>query len=226
MSDLKEVYYDMIDQTAPALLTLHKWITIGRGTRILTHCPYKGYSDNPYTTIRDFVWIGYNCIIQMGVTLGHACFIGAGSVVTKDCDEFGIYVGNPASLLRKRGGAEMLRTLCAKKMAETSGLVPDHRLDWPLITDKDVRRLFKLPRKVVEVDDPAYKLDKYFRGLQMGNPDYSNFTIWKVLEAYEFDVEKIKNGQKKLKRRRMSSKPPEISEGEWAEKVEEEIRGE
>lgn len=41
-------------------------------------------------------WIGMNCIILKGVTIGNNTVIGAGSVVKDNCDENSIYAGNPA----------------------------------------------------------------------------------------------------------------------------------
>ncbi|WP_316736884.1 acyltransferase [Pedobacter aquatilis] len=51
--------------------------------------------------ISDDVWIGANCVITAGVTLGKHSIIGAGSVVTKDIPEFSIAVGNPAKVIKK-----------------------------------------------------------------------------------------------------------------------------
>ena len=52
------------------------------------------------TTIGDFVSIGSNATI-LPVNIASGIVIGAGSVVTKDLSEQGIYAGNPARLLRK-----------------------------------------------------------------------------------------------------------------------------
>ena len=51
--------------------------------------------------VSDGCWIGANVTILPGVTIGKGCIIGAGSVVTKDCEPNSIYVGAPAKLLRK-----------------------------------------------------------------------------------------------------------------------------
>jgi len=48
------------------------------------------------------VWIGANCMILPGVTIGDGTVIGAGSVVTKDIPEFSIAVGSPAKVIRSR----------------------------------------------------------------------------------------------------------------------------
>jgi len=52
--------------------------------------------------IEDDVWIGANCVILPGVTIGRGAVIGAGSVVTKSVPAYSIYVGNPAHFLRLR----------------------------------------------------------------------------------------------------------------------------
>jgi acetyltransferase-like isoleucine patch superfamily enzyme len=50
--------------------------------------------------IGEDTWIGNNAIIMANV--GNKCIIGAGSVVTKDIEDFSIAVGNPAKVMRKR----------------------------------------------------------------------------------------------------------------------------
>lgn len=52
--------------------------------------------------IEDDVWIGTNAIILKGVHIKKGCIIGAGAVVTKDCEEYGIFGGVPARLIKKR----------------------------------------------------------------------------------------------------------------------------
>lgn len=54
--------------------------------------------------IRRGARIGGGAVILPGVIIGAEAEIGAGSVVTKDCDPFGRYVGNPA---RKVGEVPM-----------------------------------------------------------------------------------------------------------------------
>ena len=46
------------------------------------------------------VWIGSNCTILPGVTVGDNAVIGAGSVVTKDIPENMVAVGSPAKVIR------------------------------------------------------------------------------------------------------------------------------
>lgn len=42
-----------------------------------------------------------NVTIMPGVTIAKGCIIGAGTLVTEDTEENGIYVGIPARLIRK-----------------------------------------------------------------------------------------------------------------------------
>jgi acetyltransferase-like isoleucine patch superfamily enzyme len=51
-------------------------------------------------SIEDEVWIGANCVITIGVTIGKHSIIGAGSVVTKDVPPYSIAVGNPAKVIK------------------------------------------------------------------------------------------------------------------------------
>lgn len=52
-------------------------------------------------TVCDDVWIGSNCVITAGVTIGKHSVIGAGSVVTKDIPEYCVALGNPARVIKK-----------------------------------------------------------------------------------------------------------------------------
>lgn len=55
-----------------------------------------------HIVIENDVWIGANCVILAGVTIGEGAVIAAGSVVTKPVEAFTIVGGNPARLIRKR----------------------------------------------------------------------------------------------------------------------------
>lgn len=51
-------------------------------------------------TICDDAWIGMNCIILKGVTIGEGAVVGAGSVVTKDVPAWTVVAGNPAKIVK------------------------------------------------------------------------------------------------------------------------------
>ena len=50
--------------------------------------------------IADRCWIGARSLIMPGVTIGEGTVIGAGAVVTRDCEPGALYVGVPARRIR------------------------------------------------------------------------------------------------------------------------------
>ena len=60
-----------------------------------------GIGNSKPITLEDDVWIGANCTVCGGVTIGQGSIIGAGSVVTKDIPPGVIAVGNPCKVMRK-----------------------------------------------------------------------------------------------------------------------------
>jgi virginiamycin A acetyltransferase len=79
------------------------------GARPAEHeLPYKGD-----TVIGNDVWIGYDALIQPGVTIGDGAIIAARSVVTADVPPYAIVGGNPARVVRQRFDADSVRRLLA-----------------------------------------------------------------------------------------------------------------
>lgn len=52
-------------------------------------------------TIEDKVWIGMNCTILNGVTIGEGAIIGACSVVRNDVEPWTVVAGNPAVVIKR-----------------------------------------------------------------------------------------------------------------------------
>jgi len=52
--------------------------------------------------LQEDVWVGTNCIILQGVTIGKGSVIGAGSLVNKSIPEYQIWAGSPARFIRNR----------------------------------------------------------------------------------------------------------------------------
>lgn len=48
------------------------------------------------------VWIGYGAQIMPGINVGDGAVIGAGAIVTKDCEPYGVYAGVPAKQIKSR----------------------------------------------------------------------------------------------------------------------------
>ncbi|WP_064693184.1 acyltransferase [Rhizobium aegyptiacum] len=95
-------------------------VTCGNGVRIASHASIVGFNhgfDDPALPIHrqgvvslgivigDDVWIGANCVILDGVTIGNGAVIAAGAVVTGDIPAMAIAGGVPARVLRSRGSA-------------------------------------------------------------------------------------------------------------------------
>lgn len=53
--------------------------------------------------IGSHVWIGGGAVICPGVTIGHRCVIGAGSVVTRDIPDDTFAAGNPCRVIKQLG---------------------------------------------------------------------------------------------------------------------------
>jgi len=80
---------------------------IGMGAMLLTTThPFEAngsFSRLPVgavTTVGNRCWIGAGAIVLPGVTIGDDVVVGAGSVVTKDCEPAGVYIGAPARRVR------------------------------------------------------------------------------------------------------------------------------
>jgi acetyltransferase-like isoleucine patch superfamily enzyme len=88
------------------LVTIGDDCFIGHGVMFIndtfaTGGPARGHKELWRSTeVGDSVSIGSNATI-MPVRIAPGCVIGAGSVVTKDLDRPGVYVGNPARLVRE-----------------------------------------------------------------------------------------------------------------------------
>jgi acetyltransferase-like isoleucine patch superfamily enzyme len=52
-------------------------------------------------------WIGFDCCVLPGVTIGEGAVVGARSVVTDDVEPFAIVAGNPARLVRRLTAEEI-----------------------------------------------------------------------------------------------------------------------
>lgn len=60
-------------------------------------------------TIGHDVWIGHNAVIMPGVAIGSGAVIGAGAVVTHDVEPYGVAVGTPARVIKRRFPDEVIR---------------------------------------------------------------------------------------------------------------------
>ena len=111
-----------------------------KGRNVLkTNFSQNYYEEYKRTIIGNDVWIGSNCRIKGGVTIGHGAVVGMGSVVTKDIPPYEIWAGNPAKLIRKRFDDETIEKLLATKWWE----LPDEKL-------KEIGDLFNDPKELIK----------------------------------------------------------------------------
>ncbi len=62
----------------------------------------QGFDSKGGVTIGNDVWIGANCVIADGVTIGEGAIIGACSFVNKDIPAYAIAFGTPATVAKMR----------------------------------------------------------------------------------------------------------------------------
>tara|TARA_Y100001933_G_C18863903_1_gene507118 strand:+ start:370 stop:858 length:489 start_codon:yes stop_codon:yes gene_type:complete len=67
------------------------------------------------TLVKKNASIGSNATIIAGVKIGQFSVIGAGSVVTKDVNDFSIFAGNPAKLIRSFSSKEEIENYFRSK---------------------------------------------------------------------------------------------------------------
>lgn len=86
-----------------------------------------------YVNIGSDVWIGYNVVITMGVTVGDGAVLAAGAVVTKDVPPYAVVGGVPARVIKMRFSDDDIAKLLQirwwdwddRKIIENAGLFQD-----------------------------------------------------------------------------------------------------
>ncbi|MET1056987.1 MAG: acyltransferase [Pedobacter sp.] len=73
---------------------------LNHGYELIDIPPSEQKTVTSLITVMDDVWVGANCVITAGVTIGKHAVIGAGSVVTKNVPPYSVSVGNPARVVK------------------------------------------------------------------------------------------------------------------------------
>lgn len=82
-------------------------------------------------TIKNDVWIGANCVIMPGVTIGNGAIIGSSAVVTSDVPDYAIVVGVPAKIIKYRFSDKEIEKLLAIKWWELDrDVIKEHIALW------------------------------------------------------------------------------------------------
>ena len=118
--------------TGGAALIIEDFVAISQGCRILTGTDdfvewgfgnstidekYRNTKRKP-VKIGKFSIIGANSVVLPGITIGEGATVGAGSVVTKDLEPWGVYIGNER--IKERNKKAVLKTY-AKFLKECNG---------------------------------------------------------------------------------------------------------
>ena len=72
--------------------------------------PFVSQSEEPVRIGSD-VWIGDNCLLKAGITIGDGAVIAGNSLVTKSVPPYAIVGGNPAKHIKYRFDAELIAEL-------------------------------------------------------------------------------------------------------------------
>lgn len=91
------------------------------------------------------VWIGINCGIMGGVTIGDGAIIATSSIVTKDVPPYSIVGGIPAKVIKYRFSEDVIKRLL--------------EINWWNLSDDDITRVLPIfHTKDITIE----KLNKYF----------------------------------------------------------------
>jgi acetyltransferase-like isoleucine patch superfamily enzyme len=95
------------------------------------HFVPKSKHEHRIVTIKNDVWIGANCVIMPGVTIGNGAIVGSGAVVTKDVPDYAIVAGVPAKIIKYRFSEETIARLLELQWWELDpAVIKEHIVLW------------------------------------------------------------------------------------------------
>lgn len=134
-----------IDLTRPSLITIgdncyfnedftlltHDWVT-----NVFINSGREFLNSSGHVTIGNNVSFGQNVMVLKGVTIGDNCFIGAGSIVTRDIPANSIAVGSPCKVvLSLEEYYQKRKNKCVEEAQEYARSIVDRYHRKPLVTD-------------------------------------------------------------------------------------------
>ena len=88
-----------LDKTNPKGVHIGAYTAIARGAIVLTHdFVNREWRD---THIGKNCFLGYNCIVLAGITVGDNCIIAANSLVGRNVPPNSVVMGNPAKIVEQ-----------------------------------------------------------------------------------------------------------------------------
>ena len=103
-----------------------------------TFCNTEKFTPFKKVTIGHDVWLGQNCIVLDGITIGTGAVVAAGAVVTKDIPAYAIVGGVPAKLIKYRFDKKVRNLLLESQW-----------WNWPDELLKKSRHMFIKPEKFI-----------------------------------------------------------------------------
>ena len=125
--DLKPKPYDVPGRPHPEIFMggNHRldWVTTYPFPAIPSLWPEARTLDGSHTSRGDVsighdVWLGSQCFVLSGVTIGHGAVVAARAVVTRDVPPYAIVAGNPAKVVRYRMSPQRIEALLALRWWE------------------------------------------------------------------------------------------------------------
>jgi len=137
---------------------------LGGQSKIILHGPIRPYRDDPRVIFEDLTWTGFRVLILPGTKIGRASLVGANSLVCGEFPPYSIIAGNPAKVIRKRDGIELLRFFVIRILMDK--VLGTLEPDWSLLKMAHIKWVFG--HGTDQPFDPSLDLD--------------NMTVQEVLE--------------------------------------------
>jgi len=87
------------------------------------------------------VWLGADCVIMSGVTIGDGAVVGARTVVTRDIPPYSVVAGNPAAIVKKRFDDATIERLLRIRWWDWEDAAIEKAL--PMLLSEDIHRFLE-----------------------------------------------------------------------------------